>query len=81
VQKGRYVAVVDIPFLLGPLVSPTLMKSKLEEKGFSNVQVSAEKPATFPLATSGDYYVSVDWNRPPQAFDVPSAVTEHRKVA
>ncbi len=81
VQKGRYAAVVDVPFLLGALVSAPLLKTKLEEKGFTNVQVSEQKPLGFPLSSDGDYYVSVDWNRAPQAFTVPSAVTEHRKVA
>lgn len=80
-RSGRYVATVEVPFFLGPVVSAPLLKSKLEEKGFSNVQVSEEKPLTFPLASEGDYYVSVDWTKTPQAFDVPSAVVEHRKVA
>lgn len=81
VQRGRYVATVDVPFLLGAVVSAPLLKSKLEDKGFTNVRVSEEKPLTFPLASEGDYYVTVDWNKSPQAFDVPSAVVEHRKVA
>lgn len=81
VQKGRYVAIVDVPFLLGAIVSAPLLKSKLEEKGFSNVVVAEKKPAGFPLPGSGDYYVSVSWNRPPKVFDVPDAVTSQKKVA
>lgn len=80
VQKGRYAAVVDVPFLLGAVVSASLLKSKLEEKGFTNVQVTEEKPAGFPLAADGDYYVAVSWNQAPKVFDVPDAVTDHRKV-
>lgn len=80
-QKGRYAAVVDVPFLLGAIVSPALMKSKLEEKGFTDVLVSEEKPIGFPLTSDGDYYVAVSWNQAPKVFDVPDAVTEHRKVA
>jgi hypothetical protein len=62
-------------------VSAPLLKSKLEEKGFTNVAVSEEKPAGFPLDGNADYYVAVSWNQAPKIFDVPSAVTEHRKVA
>ena len=80
-SKGRYAAVVDTPFLLGALITPGLLKEKLEERGFSNVVVSEEKRAGFPLGSEGDYYVEVSWNRAPQVFDVPEAVTEHRKVA
>jgi hypothetical protein len=79
--KGRYAAVVDVPFLLGPVVSAPLLKRELEKKGFRNVGVFEEKPARFPLQGSGDYYVTVDWVNSPQVFDVPSAVTEYRKVA
>lgn len=81
VTQGRYVAVVDVPFLLGAVVSAPLIKQKLEEKGFKNVVVSEGKPAGFPLRSDGDYYVTVDWVNSPQAFDVPAAVIEHRKVA
>jgi hypothetical protein len=81
VQQGRYVATVDVPFLLGALVSPALLKSKLEEKGFTGVSVSESKPAGFPLPGLADYYVAVSWNRTPQVFDVPDAVTSHRKIA
>lgn len=72
---------VDVPFLLGAIVSAPLLKSKLEEKGFVNVSVSEEKPAGFPLGSDGDYYVAVSWNQAPKVFDVPDAVTEHRKIA
>jgi hypothetical protein len=58
-----------------------VLKGKLEEKGFTEVVVSEEKPAGFPLAGKGDYYVAVSWNHPPQIFDLPGAVTQHRKVA
>lgn len=80
-SPGRYVATVNVPFLLGPVVSDSLLKEKLQGKGFTNVLVSEQKPLTFPLASVGDYYVTVDWNKSPQAFDVPSAVVEHKKVA
>lgn len=79
-RKGRYAAVVDVPFFLSALASPALLKSKLEEKGFQNVAVSREKPPGFPLGSEGDYYVSVSWNRDPQVFDVPEAVVERKKV-
>ena len=80
ITQGRYAAVVDVPFLLGGLVSASLLREKLQEKGFTDVQVSEGKPAGFPLTGEGDYYVAVSWNKTPQVFDVPSAVTEHRKV-
>ena len=79
-RQGRYVATVDVPFLLGAVVSADLLRSKLIEKGFTNVLVSEKKPASFPLMSEGDYYVSVDWQNAPKVFDVPGAVTEHRKV-
>ena len=81
VQQGRYVATVDVPFLLGAVVTPGLLKSKLEEQGFTSVVVSESRPSSWPLGADGDYYVSVGWNRAPKVFDVPSAVVEHRKVA
>ena len=80
VSKGRYAATVDVPFLASAFISAPLLKSRLEEKGFTNVVVSEQKPAGFPLAGSGDYYVAVSWNQAPKVFDVPSAVTDHRKV-
>ena len=79
-QKGRYVATVDVPFLLGALITPSLLKEKLEEKGFTDVHVAEERPAGWPLTEDGDYYVSVGWNRAPSVFDVPDAVLAHRKV-
>jgi hypothetical protein len=81
VQKGRYAAVVDVPFLLAPVISAPLIRSELEAKGFKNVRVSEDRPAGFPLQGGGDYYVTVDWTNLPQVFDVPGAVTEYRKVA
>ena len=72
---------MDVPFLLGALVTPTLLKEKLEEKGFTQVAVAEERPAGWPLGQDGDYYVSVAWNRGPQIFDLPDAVVAHRKVA
>jgi len=81
VQKGRYAATVDVPLLLGPIVTPALLKEKLEEKGFSNVRVAEKRPAGWPLGPDGDYYVMVSWTKVPQVFDVPDAVTAHRKVA
>ncbi len=81
VQQGRYVAVASVPFPASLIASAPLIAQKLTEKGFSNVQVSTEKPAGFPLASEGDYYLSVTWKNAPQAFAVPSAVVEHRKVA
>lgn len=80
VQKGRYVATVDVPFLLGAIVSPELLKSKLEEKGFTSVEVAESRPPGWPLSADGDYYVSVGWLKSPKLFDVPDAVTEYRKV-
>lgn len=77
---GRYAATVDIPFLLGPVVSKELLTAKLAEKGFQNVVVSEERPPGFPLSSDGDYYVLVSWAKAPQVFDVPDAVVEHRKV-
>jgi hypothetical protein len=81
VEKGSYVATVDVPFLLGAIVNAPLLKSKLEEKGFTNVSVAESKPAGFPLGGDADYYVTVSWNQNPKVFDVPSAVTAYRKVA
>jgi hypothetical protein len=75
------VAVVDVPFLLGGLVTPGLLKGKLEEKGFREVFVSEDKSPSFPLSSEGDYYVGVSWKNAPQVFDVPSAVIEHGRVA
>ena len=72
---------MDVPFLLGAIVSAPLLKSKLEEKGFTNVIVSEQKPPGFPLGAEGDYYVAVSWNQAPQVFDVPDAVTAHRKIS
>lgn len=72
---------MDVPFLLGALVSAPLLKTKLEEKGFSSVVVSETRPAGFPLSGSADYYVSVSWQNSPKVFDVPDAVTAYRKVA
>jgi len=66
---------------LGALVSASLLKAKLEARGFTNVQVSEEKPKGFPLDGNADYYVAVSWNQAPKVFDVPSAVTEHRKIS
>jgi hypothetical protein len=79
--KGRYVATADVSFPASMLASSDLIRSKLIEKGFTNVQVSDQKPAGFPLPGSGDYYVSVDWPSAPKVFDVPGAVTAHRKIA
>ena len=80
-QRGRYAATVSVPFPASMIASAPLLKSKLEEKGFTNVQVSEEKPPGFPLGSEGDYYVLVSWQQAPKVFDVPGAVTEHRKVA
>ena len=80
-QRGRYVATVDVPFLLGPVVTPALLREKLAEKGFTDVVVSERRPASWPLEADGDYYVSVTWPSSPKVFEVPDAVLEHRKVA
>lgn len=63
------------------IVSPGLLKTKLEEKGFSNVLVFEEKPPGWPLGDADDYYVMVSWSGMPKVFDVPSAVTAHQKVS
>lgn len=80
-KQGRYAATVDVPFLAAALISSSLLKSKLEEKGFTSVVVTDERPAGFPLGSEGDYYVLVSWPGAPKVFDVPDAVVEHRKVA
>ena len=81
VQKGTYLATVDVPWLAKALVTPELLKQKLEEKGFTGVVVSESKPAGWPLADADDYYVRVSWNKPAQVFDVPEAVTDHRRIS
>lgn len=81
VRPGTYLATVDVPWFAKALVSPELLKSKLEEKGFTGVVVSETKPTGWPLGDADDYYVRVSWNKPSQVFDVPEAVTSHRKVA
>lgn len=80
-RPGTYDATVNVPWLAQALVSPELLKRKLEEKGFTNVLVSEHEPPGWTLGPADDYYVRVSWNKPPQVFDVPSAVTSHRKVA
>lgn len=72
---------MDVPWLAKALVTPELLKQKLEEKGFTSVLVSENKPAGWPLGDADDYYVRVSWNSSPKVFDVPGAVTDHRKVA
>ncbi len=81
VQRGRYVATVDVPWLAKAIASPALVKQKLEEKGFSNVSVLESPPPGWPLGPADDYYVAVSWQNPPQVFKVPGAVTAYRKVA
>jgi hypothetical protein len=81
VRRGRYAANVVVPFPASMLVSASLLKSKLAEKGFTNVVVQEGRPSTWPLAGNADYYVTVDWASAPKVFDVPSAVTSHRKVS
>lgn len=80
-RQGTYVANVNVPWLAQALVSPELLRQKLLEKGFDSVQVSEQMPPGWTLGPAGDYYVRVSWNRPPQVFDVPGAVTDYRKVS
>lgn len=71
---------MHVPWLAKAIVSPELLQQKLEEKGFTNVAVSEQMPPGWTLGPADDYYVTVSWANSPQAFDVPSQVTAHKKV-
>jgi len=78
--RGAYAAVANVPWPASMLATPGLITRKLEDRGFTDVRVSEAKPPGFPLASSGDYYVSVQWPSDPKVFDVPSAVVEHGRA-
>lgn len=81
IDRGSYVANVDVPFPASIVATPSVIKQGLEDKGFSNVRVSESAPSNWPLSSDGDYFVTASWQNSAKVFDLPDAVTEHRKVA
>jgi hypothetical protein len=82
-----YQAKVKLGWALGLAVSNALMRSKLEEIGFSNVWVASDEddlPADWPAELAGDgsgvRWVQATWQALRREMDIPSQVVRYRAL-
>lgn len=73
-QGWRYRAIVSLPWYVPSAVaSPDKARAYAEDKGFTDVVVTDERPAGWP-DDDGDLWVEATWGRSGTYYDRPSAV-------
>jgi hypothetical protein len=80
VTPGTYEANVSVSFPASLVVTTGLLKNGVAGKGFTDVQVTDERPRAWTVPGGADYYVRATWPGKPTLFDRPHALDDSKRV-